>query len=371
MVLWIAIAALTAVASLSILVPLYRSRQDDRPTSDEKQAIYRDQLKEIDRDLGRGLIGETEAEAARTEIARRLLRASDAAADSEVKSSEWLRKFATGIAAIAVPILALGFYLYLGNPQLADQPLGDRLAEQNEESDIAELVARVEAHLTANPDDARGWELIAPVYSRLGRNDDAVDAYANALRILGANAKLEADMGEAIMRANEDVVTDEARAAFERANQLDKDAIRPRFFLALALDQEGKREEAIIAWGELLEGAPANAPWAAVARRALSRLEGGSSGLEGPSAADVDAAQSLTPEERMGMIGSMVDRLAARLDADPDDAEGWARLIRSYMVLDRVAEAESALDTARQTFADETEKLAIVENEAGTLGLIE
>ena len=364
-------AVLTAVASLSMLVPLYRGRRTERLAADGKQAIYRDQLDEIERDLARSLIAESEAAAARTEIARRLLRASDAASDTDANSSDVSRKFVAGIAAIVVPLLALGFYLSLGSPQFSDRPLGERISAPNEESEAGDLIARVEAHLGANPDDGRGWELLGPVYSRLGRYDDAASAFANALRILGPSAQLEADMGEAIMLSSGNVVTVEARAAFERASELDKDAVRPRFYLAVAHEQEGRNDEAITAWRELLALAPANASWVAVARRALARLEEGAPDVPGPSAGDVEAVETLTPGERAGMIGAMVDQLAARLASDPDDAEGWARLIRSYMVLGKANEAESALATARQAFVADGDKMAIVETEARTLGLIE
>jgi len=371
MALWIVMAALTAVASLSMLVPLYRGGRTERLAADGKQAIYRDQLNEIERDLARGLIAESEAAAARTEIARRLLHASDAASDNSAGSSDISRKVAAGVAAIAVPLLALGFYLNLGSPQFSDQPHSERISGSNEESDVGDLIERVEAHLGTNPDDGRGWELLGPVYLRLGRYDDAARAFANVLRILGPSARREADMGEAIMLASGNVVTVEARAAFERASELDENAIRPRFYLAVAHEQEGRSDEAIAAWRELLALAPANASWVAVARRALARLEAGSADLQGPNADDVEAAETLTPGERMDMIGGMVDRLAARLASDPDDVEGWARLIRSYMVLGKANEAEAALATARQEFAADGEMLAIVEAEARTLGLIE
>jgi cytochrome c-type biogenesis protein CcmH len=371
MLLWIVMAVLAAAASLSVLVPLYRSRRVERQAGAEKLSIYRDQLAEVDRDLARGLVADSEAEAARTEIARRLLRASDDASLGESAPSDTTRKTAVVVAIVAMPLLTLGLYLAVGSPHLPDQPLGARLNASPQDQDIATLIARVEAHLAANPEDGRGWETLGPVYIRLGRNDDAVRAFANALRLLGATAEREANVGEAITRANGNVVTAEARAAFERAQALDEEAIRPRFYLAVALDQEGRKEEAIAAWRDILDGASPDAPWAEVARQALTRLEGAPPAQPGPSAEDVEAAESLSAEERTDMISGMVASLAARLEANPQDAEGWARLIRSYMVLDREAEARGALEKARNAVGSDTEKLAIVENEARRAGLME
>jgi cytochrome c-type biogenesis protein CcmH len=377
MLLWIVMAVLTAIASLSIVVPLYRRRRTDRSYVREELSIYRDQLGEVERDLARGLIAEAEADAARTEISRRILRTSDAANDAH-RTGEPARRLAAAVAVVVVPLAALGLYLWVGSPDLPDQPIAARISAPPQEQDMAVLIARVEAHLAANPDDARGWELIGPVYARMGRYGDAAVAFANTIRLLGPTAEREAAVGEAIMRANGNVVTTEARAAFERANALDGNAVRPRFYLAVALDQEGRTDEAIAAWRALLNGAPENAPWVAVARQALARLEGTPAGepdstvaARGPTAEDVRAAAAMTPEERMAMIGGMVDSLAARLEAEPDDAEGWARLIRSYMVLGRTEEAGAALAKARGEFEGDAEKLAVVEVQARESGLIE
>ena len=75
--------------------------------------------------------------------------------------------------------------------------------------------------------------MLAPVYVRLGRNEDAAIAFGNIARLLGSNAATEGDLGEAIVRANEGTVTAEARAAFERAVKDDPKDVRARFYLAL------------------------------------------------------------------------------------------------------------------------------------------
>ena len=122
-------------------------------------------------------------------------------------------------ALVALPLGAAGLYLALGSPALPGQPLGGaRVQDQSIES----LVAQVEAHLRANPDDGRGWEVIAPVYLRLGRFDDAVQGAAQRACACAARPPSgEADLGEALVAAANGVVTAEAKAAFERAVALD------------------------------------------------------------------------------------------------------------------------------------------------------
>ena len=366
-------AALAAVASLSVLIPLYRGRVR-RPAGAPALSIYRDQLGEVDRDLDRGLIGAGEAEAARTEIARRLLRADEAGRTEVAAAPERARRIAATVAVIAMPAIALGLYLVFGSPQLPDRPLAARLSAPVDEQDIGTLVARVEARLAAAPADGRGWALIAPVYLRLGRYDDAARALANANRLLGSDPVREADLGEALVEVNQGLVTADARGAFERARAADPSAVRPRFYLALALSQEGRTAEATAAWQELLAGAPPGAPWVEVARGQLAKLDaapppaaGRGAPPPGPSAADVDAAANMPQADRIAMINGMVAQLAERLRGAPDDPEGWARLVRSYMVLGRDQDAKAALADAREKLA--ADKRAPVDKVAEEFGL--
>jgi cytochrome c-type biogenesis protein CcmH len=373
MTLWIAMAVLAAAVSLSVLVPLYRTRRFERRMAGQEVSVYRDQLDEVGRDRDRGLIADTEAEAARTEIARRLIRADGAKAKAAAEDSgELPRRVAAVGAVLAMPLLALGFYLFVGSPDLPDAPLAARLTAPPEGQDIAALVARVEEHLAANPEDGRGWQVLAPVYVRLGRHGDAVRAYANVVRLLGSNAESEGDLGEAMVRANQGTVTADAAAAFVRARQADPEAVRPRFYLALALGQEGRTDEAAAAIRGLIAGAPPGAPWIDGLRGALARLETATPPPQpGPTSADVEAAGDLSASDRSAMIVGMVAELADRLESEPGDAEGWARLVRSYMVLGRPDDARAALGRARAALEGNTDKLALVESEARAMGLTE
>lgn len=371
MILWVVMAVLAVATSLSVLVPLYRGR---RPAVGEGQAalaIYKDQLGEVERDFARGVIGAEEAGAARTEIARRAIRADAASPEvpAAVGTADQPRRVAAVVAVLAVPLFAVGLYLLLGSPQLPDRPLAARLDGPLEAADLPALVARVETHLAASPNDGQGWALIAPVYLKTGRNDDAVRAYSNAIRLLGPTAEREADLGDAIMRASQGMVTEDARLAFQKASELDPAAVKPRFFLAVGLTQQGARDQATAAWHALLQGAPDDAPWVPVARQALASLDQPTP--PGPSAAEVDAASKMTPEQRQAMISGMVDQLAARLQANPADADGWARLIQSYMVLGRKDDATAALARARTALAGQADRLAVVEAAARSAGLIE
>lgn len=358
MLLWIAMAALAAATALALLAPFYRA--GPVVAAGGASAIFRDQLGEIDRDVADGSIGRAEADAARAEVARRLIH-EEQAVSAQIAAERRPGRLVPALVVL-MPIAALAFYLAIGSPYMPGQPLTSR-PEAIARQELLGLVAKVEAHLDEKPDDGQGWEVLAPVYERLGRFDDAVRAYGNAVRLLGSTAAREADLGEAIVRANDGTVTGEAEAAFRRAADLAPDDPRPQFYVALALGQAGKRDEAIAAWQALLAKAPADASWVPVAQQQLAMLQ-----ASGPTAADVNAAAGLSPEQRQAMVEGMVATLAERLKVEPNDADGWARLIRSYVVLGRQDDARQALADAHAALSDPSRR-AVVDAAASDAGL--
>jgi cytochrome c-type biogenesis protein CcmH len=376
MTLWFALALMTAAAILAVLWPLARRASLSRSGSDV--AIYRDQLDEIERDRAAGLIEDNEAVSAQVEVSRRLIAAADAqtALPSDVPSARWRRRAVAIMALVLLPVGATGLYLALGSPRLPDQPLAPRLAAARGNQSVDTLIAQVEAHLERNPEDGRGWEVIAPVYLRLGRFDDAVKARRNALRLNGTTAEREAAFGEALVFAANGVVTAEAKAAFERAVALDANGVQARYFLGLAAEQDGDRTQAAATWRALIEAAPPDAPWLDLLRRALARVDragapGGSSGgaSSGPSDEQAAASSQLAPEQRQAMIQGMVERLSERLHRDGADVEGWLRLVRSYMVLGQPDKARAAVVDARRALAGDAIKLRRLDDLLKGLGL--
>jgi cytochrome c-type biogenesis protein CcmH len=368
MMLWFIMVLMTAAAIFAVLWPLAR-RTPLRAGSDI--AVYRDQLDEIERDRATGLIGEREAEAARIEVSRRLLAAADTLAPPLRQDGMTGRRRAAALSAlILLPLGAAGLYLSLGSPELTSQPLEARRGLSPEQSQIMELVARVEGHLEQNPDDGRGWEVIGPVYMRLGRYDDAVKARRNVLRLLGPNAGREADLGEAITGAQNGIVTAEAKEAFDRAVALDPSDIRARYFLGLAAEQDGRPKDAAEVWRALLVEASPGADWAGFVRESLARVDPAAAASQpGPSPDDVAAASEMSPEQRNTMVRSMVSRLAERLKQDGTDVEGWLRLLRAYMVLGDKEQARAAADDARRALASDPNKLRRVDELIKEMGL--
>jgi cytochrome c-type biogenesis protein CcmH len=135
---------------------------------------------------------------------------------------------------------------------------------------------------------------------------------------------------------------------------------------------------ALDAWVRLIEDAPADAPWlpdlrqrtAALAQelgldpdRALpagrpvaaesGKHANGAAAPPGPSEAQMRAAEAMSPAERQEMIRDMVGGLAARLEQQPDDIEGWRMLGRSWAVLGDSAKSAEAYRQAASRSPDD------------------
>ncbi len=369
MILWLALALMTAAAIFAVLWPL--SRRAPVATGSGEVAVYRDQLDEIARDRAAGLIGAAEAQAAHVEVSRRLIAAADAAVNtvSAAGSSLWRRRTLAVATLLLLPLGAGALYLTLGDPQLPGEPLAARLAAIHRNSPLAELVARAEAQLAQRPNDVRGYEVLAPVYLRLGRFADAVNACRKVIALAGDSANREANLGVALTAAASGLVTAEAKTVFAHALALDPKDMKARFFSGLAAKQDGNSRQAAAIWRDMLAQVPTGAPWAATLQQALAELGRPLASAEGPTKANIASASSTNGRDRGAMIHAMVARLAGHLKQDGHDADGWQRLLRAYMVLGERAEALGAAADARKALAGDPDGLRRVENVIKTLGL--
>lgn len=378
MVLWLALAVLTAAVLIAVLRPLLRPVDGVPAATSADVAVYRDQLAEVDIDRARGLIADVEAASARTEIARRLLASAEPApAKKAALSTGTAPRTAAIVLALAAPLVAVALYLLLGAPNMPGQPLAARMSAPADSARLPELIAKVEARLRAHPEDGNGWDVIAPVYFKQGRHADAADAYAKASKLLGQSAPRLAGFAEATVLANDGVVTEPARVAYEQLAAFDPARPEPRFWLALAKEQGGQYAQAEAAYAALLQDAGDNASWralvserlAAVRARLAAADTAKAPGERGPTADDIAAAATLAPDSRAQFIDQMVAGLAARLKTDGSDLAGWQRLIRAYAVLGRNADAATALADARRNFTAEPKSLEQLDTLAKTLGL--
>jgi cytochrome c-type biogenesis protein CcmH len=371
----IAAVLLTGVTLGLLLLPLIRkprSAADARAEFDLR--VYRDQLAEVDRDAQRGLLRGDEAAAARVEVQRRMLSTAAAVeADQPLRNTPPSRRASAGVLAaivLGLPMAATLLYATLGAPRSADRPLAERRSELaaasisgDQQTDSLERVAaQLAKKLETSPDSAEGWFLLGRAYVTLGRYQDAVGALRRARDLAPDRPEVANAFAEAWIAEAGGQVGEEAREALQKALVLDPRNPQARFLLALDRAQQGDLRGAVQGWTDLIAIAPAGATWLPVVHQHLEEAAR-QAGIDpatvdpsaearalvaasetGPAAA---AAREVSPQQRSKMIQGMVDRLAARLQDNPDDLEGWRRLARAYQVLgeaDKARDAQARID---------------------------
>lgn len=342
--LWISAAALSVLVLALLLAPLVRRRPAAAPgRADYDISVYRDQLREVERDLERGVLAADQAEAARTEIQRRLLAADDDGTH-EAPAEEGGNRLLMAAIAVLVPAGAVALYLAFGSPGTPDRPFDEHAATAAAGEAV---VARLADRLAKDPDDLEGWMLLGRSLMTLNRYDDAVGAFRQALQVGEHLPTIAAAYGVALVAAAGATVTAEARDVFLAVLQDEPDNPQARYYLGLERAQQGDDAGALKVWLDLRATSPADAPW----RPTLERQIGAAAERAGidpatlepsPEAAAAEPREALSDDERKEMIRTMVERLAVRLEASPDDREGWLRLERSYLVLGETDKARQA-----------------------------
>lgn len=358
MLFWILVAVLTAALAVILLYPLLRGAKAAENIRAGEAAVYRDQLRELDRDLDGGLITPEEADYARAEIGRRLIAVS---ADEPAETPKPARhhRFTEAFVLLVLPVLGLCLYLTTGRPDLPSQPLEARL--ENPGNDVAVLIVKAERHLAQKPDDGKGWDVLAPIYFRTMRVNDAQLAYRNAIRLLGPSPARLDGLAETLMAVSDGVVTEEARQVLEQSLTLEPDNPRARFYIALSMEQAGRPDEARQAFEALAKQSPADAPWLPLVNQHIAMNGGAAAGPDvnpganpaapgNPTQQDVAAAETMNAGDRQQMIRGMVESLDAKLSEEPNNFEGWMRLVRSYAVLNDKDRAAGALKRGLAAF---------------------
>jgi cytochrome c-type biogenesis protein CcmH len=399
---WIvaAILAVNVAALLAVALLRWRPATEEGERSDLQ--IYRDQLASVDRDLARGTVSQEEAERLRLEIQRRLLDA-DRRESAEPSLATGGPPALTGAVATLAALVVIGgslaLYAAIGAPNYPDLPRADRLAEaetlratrpsqaemeatipDRPEPDVSEeyrqLIEELRTELARRPGDLEGHQLLARNEANLGNFGAAHRAQARVLEIKGSESTAQdhADYGDLLVLAAGGYVSPEAEAAFEAALARDPGNGVARYYMGLMHLQVGRPDRAFQLWERLLRESGPSAPWVgpirgqiegAAARAgidySLPPLQSAPAGAApGPTAADIEAAEGMSPEARMAMIEGMVSGLSDRLATEGGPPEDWARLIRALGVLGRRGQAAAIWEEAQNVFPDEATRLPIL-----------
>ncbi len=371
MTLWLLMTILCSATAVVMSIPLIR-RYDDQGREVQDQAIYQDQLSEVDRDEFAGTIDAPEAKAARAEIRRRLAIAETTMKKSQPLSSGWKMLALVSTAALVI-LGGVNLYAYLGTPELpsvsnlqpptpAAQPTQDAAAGARQ---IELMITKLQARMQANPRDAEGWRMLGWAQFNKQNYAASAEAYAKAVEIDPANIDYRSAYAESLVQTADGIVTPKAQSLIAEVLAKDPKNFRARFYDSLALEQAGDQIGALDRWIALLAASPEGAGWRedVIARivnlgKATGRDVSAIVASASPSTPVISdeqksAIQALPADDQMAMIKGMVAKLADRLKNNPNDPDGWIKLIKSYLVLNDSASAKAALNTALLAFTND------------------
>ncbi|MDO5706127.1 MAG: c-type cytochrome biogenesis protein CcmI, partial [Paracoccus sp. (in: a-proteobacteria)] len=405
MLFWIICAALTIVVAGAILAPFWRQRAAvaKSPAAYDLQ-VYRDQLREVERDLSRGVITAEDSERLRAEIGRKVLDA-DRKLTAQTAAGPQRRGTIIG-AALVVALLAggaFGLYWREGAPGLRDLPLSLRLAEAEQmrqtrpsqaeleaeappppenavpaDPQFVALIEQLRQAVAQNPDDPQGLTLLAQNEARLGNLTAAREVQERLIALRGdhAGAPELTQMAALLIQATGGIISPEAEALIGRALTADPTYPQARYIQGLLFAQNGRPDLTFRVWAGLLEQGPPDAPWngpiletigdlAWIAGEPNYQPPGMGMEMPGPTAGQVADSQMMTPEERQQMIAGMVEGLETRLTAEGGTPDEWVRLISSLRVLGQDDKAADMAARAREAFAGQQDVLDQIEAAAG------
>lgn len=390
MLFWIIAAALVAVIALLFALALWRGREDEdmAPAAAYDVQVYRDQLRDLERDVERGVTSREEADRAKLEISRRMLEA-----DRKAQAGSDLGRAPKG-ATIAIVlggavIFGGAFWLYgrVGAEGYGDLPIAQRFAQADKLYDSrptqaeAEKMAKARAAdqprpdpkfvalmeklreaVAKNPNDPTGLQLLARNEATLGNFDAAWKAQQRLVAVKGDNATAEdyAELGELMAVAAGGLITPEAEKVFAAALKKDPKNGLSLYYVGLMMAQNGRGDRAFRIWDNLLRNSKDSDPWVQLVGQNIGELAWLAGEKDytppmprgvGPSQADIAAAADMSPAERQQMIRGMVEQLNDRLAQEGGTADDWARLISSLRMIGEVDRADAVYGEAKGKFA--------------------
>ncbi len=386
--LWLSIFVFFAASCFAIVWPFVRNKEA-RSIKSTSTHTLKTALDAIERDLSTDIIDAASANTAKAEIARRYMAQKDSKSDCQISARS--AKYTTIIAAAAISVLCIGtasLYAFKGSPELPDLPLSEQI-RRNADTARFHHVKRMERYLNTEPEDAKGWALIAPVYREEGQLENASRAYQNALKWGEFTDKetshLIARYAEARLSQTAGNFTLELHQLVDESYRLDSSNTEAAFLYGLSLEKSDKQEAALKHW-KRVAGSFRDEP--ALASQAVQRIQALTNThpmvapnatpdmvsdhppiQRGPTQEDVAAAMQLSTNDRQSMIQGMVDGLALKLEDNPNDIQGWERLINAYVVLKQTEKASQSLAKANTFFTNKPSELGRLSNLAKRLNL--
>lgn len=260
---WVIASAMVVLAMAFLLPPLFGTRS--RRTADRvslNTTLFKDQLAELEKDLKNGELQAEQFAAARADLEKELLYDLSGSNDSGEPVKHKSGRWAAAVLLVAVPVASLGLYLELGASKLvpvllASGPQEDAKtashpsAMQTSAPPVDEMIVELAERLEANPDDAKGWQMLARSYLFTRSYEKAVEAFEHAYRLLGDDADLLTNYAEALALANGNQISERPTDLLQRALEVRPSHEKALWLRGLAHYQGGEFAQAIARWEQL------------------------------------------------------------------------------------------------------------------------
>lgn len=403
--LFLTLCGAMVLAVAVILIAALR-REGEAGPADHDIQVYRDQMREIERDAGRETVSAEEAARLQAEVARRLLEADRRAGGRQatVTARPTPRGWPVMAGLVVVLCGAGGIYAWLGAPGYPDLPLQLRkeLAEERRanrpnqaameaavppaspaavapDGEYMALIERLRQAVADRPDDPEGLTLLVRHEANLGNFGAAWRAQQRLLAFLGPKAGPEDRLMQVtlMVQAAGGQVSPEAEDMIAGVLSEARDNDTALFLAGVLNIQVGRYDLAFRLWRQLLQVAP-QSRWTTKVRDGIGELAQRAGvryappaldQLPGPSIADVEATADMTPQDRAAMIQGMVEGLNARLATQGGTAEEWARLIMALGQLGETERAAAIWAEAQENFSDREAELSLLRQAAQRAGV--
>ena len=250
------IAALLLLCSLVVIViPLLR-RSASTPLVERREVnlqILRDQLAELDADLANGTLSPEQHRIARAELERRTLDESQQEVSPAGTIRSGRRWIAPVVIGIAMPVIAIGLYLHLGDTDGLDvEGWVSQQASSITPDDVARMMHQLEQHLQENPDDVEGWAMMGRSRRALGQFDAAAKAWNKVMQLAPKNADAVANYAEALGLAAQGDLAGKPTQLLQHALELDPENAKALALSGSAAFARDDYAAAIGYWEKLL-----------------------------------------------------------------------------------------------------------------------
>ncbi|WP_049339439.1 c-type cytochrome biogenesis protein CcmI [Stutzerimonas stutzeri] len=289
---WIAASALLLVALAFLLLPILRGRraQAEEDRTALNVALYEERLAELTAQHAAGTLSDAQLEAGRSDAARELLE------DTENSDSPKIAKLGRSvplIAAVLVPLVGYGLYMHWGASDKVQ--MARQFSEQPRT--VEEMTAHLEQAVKEQPDSAEAWYFLGRTYMNQERPADAAKAFARVVELAGRQPELLGQWAQAQYFAGDRQWSEQLQALTDEALQADPQELTSLSLLGIAAYEEGRYQDAVRFWEQLVAALPENDPSREAIRggieRARQQVDGGSGNAaagEAPAAASTRAA---------------------------------------------------------------------------------